>query len=81
MDADQIASQSDSSSPAFDAPSHCPQFPAMLATSTVPVFAGTASPGTEPAPLVFTFSPGATRNTARTGQFRTQTDRGPPSAA
>ena len=56
-------------------------FPAMLAASTSPAFSGTLSTGIEPAPVVVSFSPWATRDTPRPGQFRTQADRGPPSAA
>jgi hypothetical protein len=77
-DADKGASQSSDSGPSFNASSRCPQFPATLAAATTAAFAPAVGPAGA-VPIVDRYTPGASRDAARTGQLRMQADRGPPS--
>lgn len=79
--ADAAAAQSDSSRPVLSAPSHCPRFPAAVVPSVRSAVAVAVWPANWSAQGIGIYSPGTRRDAARTGQLRTQADRGPPSSS
>lgn len=80
MGANEATAPGDGSGAAVSAPSRCPQFPATPAATTPAAFVpvGAAS---GPALVAVLYSPGASRDAARTGRLRLQLDRGPPPSA
>jgi len=68
------------SAPVLSAPSHCPNFPGLMAASTTPVYAMVASAAGLPVLLAQAHSPAASRTAARLSQIRTRAGRAPPSS-
>jgi len=81
MEGNETAAQSNSSGAAVKAPSLCPQFPSTPAVTTSRAFVPTARPASGPALFVVVYSPGASRDAARSGRLSAQLDRGPPLCA
>jgi hypothetical protein len=72
--------ETESTTPAFTAPSHCPYYPANLSAIMAPMHALAPSPASLPVLLAQAHSPSAARAAARVSPVRTHAGRSPPAS-